>query len=204
MIVIMTDDDLIAVGGDLDPDTVLAAYRSGAFPMPLSEGRLGWWSPVERAILPLDALKVSRSLAKSRRRYRVTFDQDCPGVIAGCADPRRPNGWITDEIAAAYLELHHRGWVHSVETWDDSGLVGGLYGVGIGGLFAGESMFSTKADTSKVALVHLVEKLRAGGGLVLDVQWLTPHLASLGAVVVGREAYLKRLSEALVAAGPWR
>jgi leucyl/phenylalanyl-tRNA--protein transferase len=200
----MADEDLVAVGGDLKPANVLAAYRAGMFPMPLPDGMLGWWSPVERAILPLDALKVSRSLGKSLRRYRITFDQDCARVIAGCADPKRPNGWITDQIAAAYLDLHQHGWVHSVEAWDDFGLVGGLYGVAIGGLFAGESMFSTKSDASKVALVHLVEKFRSGGGLLLDVQWLTPHLASLGAVVVGRDAYLRRLPEALVAGGPWR
>jgi leucyl/phenylalanyl-tRNA--protein transferase len=196
-------DDVVAVGADLEPGTIITAYRRGMFPMHLRDGRLAWWSPVERAILPLEGLRVSRSLAKSMRRYRMTVDTDCAKVIAGCAADR-PERWITAEMEAAYLELHRLGWVHSVEIWDGAGeLSGGLYGVGIGGLFAGESMFHRGRDASKVALVHLVRMMADAGGMLLDVQWLTPHLASLGAVVIGREDYLRRLPTALAAPSPW-
>lgn len=164
------------------------------FPMHLEDGHLGWWCPIERAVIPLHGLRVTRSLRQSTRRYRVSVDQDFPGVIAGCADPNRPQGWITPEIVAAYTELHRLGWAHSVEVWDrDLALVGGLYGVSLGGLFAGESMFHTTRDASKVALVHLVVMMNGAGGGLIDVQWLTPHLESLGAVVIGKEAYLERL-----------
>ncbi|HEX6945900.1 MAG TPA: leucyl/phenylalanyl-tRNA--protein transferase [Acidimicrobiia bacterium] len=199
------DDDLIAVGGGLDPGTVLDAYRRGMFPMHLPDGQLGWWSPVDRAILPLDGLKVTRSMRQSTRRYQVTVDEDFEGVIDGCADPSRELGWITDDIKQIYTELYRLGWAHSVEVWSDEGeLVGGLYGVAIGGLFAGESMFHRARDASKVALVHLVVLMNQAGGKVIDVQWLTPHLESLGAVVVGREAYMRLLREALAVPGPFR
>lgn len=193
--------DVVAVGGDLAPGTVLQAYRKGMFPMHLSEGPLAWWSPVERAIIPLSGLKVSRSLRQSTRRYLVSVDEDFPGVIEGCAHANRPDGWITEEFIEAYTELHHLGWAHSIEVWDtDRNLVGGLYGVSIGGLFAGESMFHVARDASKVALVHLVVIMNQGGAL-LDVQWQTPHLESLGAVVIGRDEYLRRLPGALSAPG---
>jgi leucyl/phenylalanyl-tRNA--protein transferase len=171
--------------------------------MNVAPGVLGWWSPDPRGILPLDGLVVHRSLARSARRYDVTVDQAFPDVIAGCADPSRPSGWIDDAFVAAYTRLHRAGWAHSVEVWtkaDETGareLVGGLYGVAIGGLFAGESMFHRRTDASKVALVHLVERLRAGGGTLLDVQWRTPHLASLGVVSVPRAEYLDRLADAV-------
>lgn len=198
------EDDLVGVGGDLAPGTILEAYRSGLFPMPLEDGMLGWWSPIERAILPFSRLKISRSLSRSCRRFRVSVDADASGVIAGCADPERPGGWITDEMAEAYLALHRLGWVHSFEVWDsDAELVGGLYGVSIGGLFCGESMFYRVTDASKVALVHLVSVLSEGGGVMLDVQWRTDHLASLGAEVVGRTAYLKSLPRALSGPDPF-
>lgn len=198
------DDDLVAVGGDLEPGTVLAAYRRGLFPMPLPTGELGWWSPVDRAILPFHRLRISRSLSRSCRRYTVSVDTDPTGVVEGCADPSRPNGWITPEIKQAYLLLHRLGWMHSFEVWDDQGdLVGGLYGVAIGGLFCGESMFHRARDASKVALVHLVSVLSERGGVMLDVQWLTPHLESLGAEIIGRAAYLERLPEALAAPDPF-
>lgn len=198
------DDDLVAVGADLAPGTILAAYRRGLFPMPLQDGRLGWWSPVERAVLPFARLRISRSLARSCRRYTVSVDADAAGVIAGCADPDRPHGWITPDMAASYLELHRLGWVHSVEVWDSEGdLVGGLYGLAIGGLFCGESMFHRANDASKVALVHLVTILSERGGLLLDVQWQTPHLARLGAEVIGRAAYLERLRRALAGSDPF-
>lgn len=188
------EGDVVAVGGDLEPGTILQGYRKGMFPMHLDDGHLGWWCPIERAVIPLNGLRVTRSLRQSTRRYQVSVDQDFAAVIAGCAGPSRPGGWITPEIVAAYTELHRLGWAHSIEVWDrDWELVGGLYGVTVGGLFAGESMFHTARDASKVALVHLVVLMnRAGEGLV-DVQWQTPHLESLGAVVIGKEAYLDRL-----------
>lgn len=201
-------DDLVAVGGDLSPGAVIAGYRQGLFPMHLEDERLGWWSPVERGIIPLESFEVSRSLRKSLRRFRVTFDQDLTGVIEGCADPGRPNGWITQDIKDAYLELGRLGWVHSIESWTVEGeLAGGLYGVKIEGLFTGESMFSRERDASKVALVALVGVLSATPAALLDVQWATPHLKSLGAVGVDRSEYFRRLAGALRAPrveGPWR
>lgn len=190
---------MVGVGADLEPGTVLAAYRQGMFPMPSrARGPVAWWSPDPRAIVPLDGLRVSRSLRRSTRRYEVRVDTDLEGVMRACGDPRRPHGWITDAFVDAYLRLHQLGWVHSVETWTPEGeLVGGLYGVSIGGFFAGESMFHRATDASKVALVALVERLGSRGATLLDVQWLTPHLASLGAVEVPRPDYLRRLATAL-------
>lgn len=199
----IAEGDVVAVGGDMEPGTVLQAYRRGMFPMNLEDGHLAWWSPVERAIIPLDGLKVSRSLRQSTRRYLVSMDEDFEGVIHACAHADRPNGWITDEFIETYTELHRLGWAHSVEVWSaDGDLVGGLYGVNIGGLFAGESMFHLTRDASKVALVHLVVVMNQGGSL-LDVQWQTPHLESLGAVVIGRDEYLRRLPDAISHAGPF-
>lgn len=190
--------DLVGVGADLAPGTILAAYRRGLFPMPTAEGELGWWSPVERAILPFTNLRVTRSLSRSCRRFTVSVDADAEGVVEGCADPGRPGAWIDEGMKQAYLELHRLGWMHSFEVWNDEGdLVGGLYGLGIGGLFCGESMFHRVADASKVALVHLVSLLSERGGVMLDVQWSTAHLASLGAEVIGRDEYLRRLPAAL-------
>lgn len=195
----------MAVGGDLAPGTLLQAYRKGMFPMHLPDGHLGWWSPIERAVIPLDGLYVSRSLRQSCRRYFITVDEDFEGVIGGCADPEREGGWITPDFIDAYTELYRLGWAHSIEVRDsDDELVGGLYGVSIGGLFAGESMFHRARDASKVALVHLVVVMNSGGGRLLDVQWLTPHLESMGAVVIGKETYLRRLDIALKSPGPFR
>ncbi len=196
------DDGLVGVGADLEPDTLLAAYRAGLFPMPVSTRRrhdlLGWWSPDPRAVLPLDGLRVSRSLRRSCRRFEIRLDTAFEEVIDACADPAREGTWISPDISRAYLRLHRLGWAHSVEAWDpDAGLVGGLYGVAIGGLFAGESMFHRATDASKVALVGLVERWRNGGGHLLDVQWTTPHLVSLGAVDVERAHYLELLADAL-------
>ena len=199
------EGDLVCLGGDLEPGTLLAAYRSGLFPMPVRRRTMGWWSPDPRAVLPLDGLKVSRSLRRSTARYTVTVDQRFTDVVEACADPRRPHGWITGEVASAYAVLHRLGWAHSVETWSAGGeLVGGLYGVAVGGLFAGESMFHRAADASKVALVRLVERLRAGGFALLDVQWVTPHLASLGAVEIPRRQYLAGLPGVLATPARWR
>ncbi|HET9998854.1 MAG TPA: leucyl/phenylalanyl-tRNA--protein transferase [Nocardioides sp.] len=200
------DDDLVAAGADLAPGTLLEAYRRGLFPMP-SDRRgdpMLWFSPVHRGVLPLDGLRVSRSLRRSVRRFEIRVDTAVPEVIDACADPRRPAGWIDLAIRAAYLELHRLGWVHSVEAWCDGRLAGGLYGVSIGGLFAGESMFHRETDASKVALVALVELLRdvPGEPRLLDVQWQTPHLASLGVVQMSRREYLGLLPEAVAATVP--
>lgn len=192
------------MGADLEPGTLLAAYRRGLFPMPIQrEGPLGWWSPDPRGIIPLDGLRVSRSLAKSRRRFDIRIDTALADVIDACADPQRDGGWITPTIRDAYVALHELGWVHSVEAWtvDDGLLAGGLYGVAIGGLFAGESMFHRVDDASKAALVALVELMRddgsGGAGRLLDVQWQTSHLATLGAVSIPRAEYLHLLDHAL-------
>jgi leucyl/phenylalanyl-tRNA--protein transferase len=194
-------DDLVGLGADLEPGTLLAAYRRGLFPMPGDRRAdpLLWFSPVRRGILPLDGLKVSKSLRRSRRDFVIRIDTAFDEVVAACADPRRPQGWIDDRIQAAYAGLHRLGWAHSVEAWHDGRLVGGLYGVAIGGLFAGESMFHRETDASKAALVGLVEALRDeyAGERLLDVQWSTPHLASLGVVEVDRHDYLARLGVAL-------
>jgi leucyl/phenylalanyl-tRNA---protein transferase len=198
------EDDIIAVGGDLKPGTILQAYRRGMFPMHLADGRLAWWSPQERAILPLDGLKISRSLRQSVRRFTLSVDDDFEAVIDSCANPVRPNAWINPEIRESYTELHKLGWAHSIEVWDSEGvLAGGLYGVAIGGLFAGESMFHEVTDASKVALVHLVVMLSDRPGCLLDIQWLTPHLESLGGAVIGRDEYLRRLPAALEASSPF-
>lgn len=197
---------MVCLGGDLEPGTVLEAYRSGLFPMHVGRGRqrrLAWWSPDPRGVLPLDGLRITRSLRRSLRRYEVRVDTAFGDVVAACADPARTGAWITPEIIAAYRGLHELGWAHSVETFDpDTGeLVGGLYGLAVGGLFAGESMFHRATDASKVALVHLVERLRDdgtdGAGRLLDVQWRTDHLATLGVVEIPRVDYLERLERAL-------
>lgn len=188
----------LAAGGDLEPGTVLAAYRNGIFPWPDPSGRLLWWSPDPRAVLPLDGFHESRSLRRVRRRgtYRVTRDQDCAGVMAGCAD-RDEGTWITPAIRRAYSRLHALGWVHSVEVWRDEVLVGGLYGIAIGGFFAAESKFHRAPDASKVALAELVAWLAERGFRLLDVQLATDHLRSLGVVEIPRREYLRRLPDAL-------
>ncbi len=194
-------DDLVGAGADLEPGTLLAAYRRGLFPMPgdprASRRGAGllWWSPVERGVLPLDGLRVSRSLRQSVRRMEVRVDTAFEAVIEACADPGRDGGWIDAEIRAAYTRLHALGWAHSVEAWQGGDLVGGLYGVAVGGLFAGESMFHRRTDASKVALVGLVDLLRDehADRRVIDVQWPTEHLTSLGVVAVPRSTYLQLL-----------
>lgn len=194
-------DGLVGVGADLEPGTLLAAYRSGLFPMPLARrGPVGWWSPDPRGIIPLERLHISRSLRTSLGRYEIRIDTAFAEVLDGCADPRRPHGWITPEVRAAYLRLHRLGWAHSIEVWTREGrLGGGLYGVAIGGFFAGESMYYRERDASKVAVVALVAALRSDGaaGRLLDVQWTTPHLRTLGAIDLSRETYLERLTVAL-------
>jgi leucyl/phenylalanyl-tRNA--protein transferase len=203
-------DELVALGADLAPGTLLAAYRLGIFPMPLpaelvpelaAHGPLpmAWWSSDPRGLLPLDGLRVSTSLRRACRRFEIRVDTAFDEVVAACADPSRPGGWIDDAVVAGYRQLFELGWAHSVEAWspDHGTLAGGLYGVAIGGLFAGESMFHRRTDASKVALVGLTHLLRARGFTLHDVQWLTPHLATLGAVTVPRAVYLQRLAQAL-------
>lgn len=189
---------LVGVGADLEPGTLLAAYRTGLFPMPLGRRDIGWWSPNPRGVIPLDGLHVSHSLRQSCRKYTVRVNRRFRDVTVRCGDPSRPNGWITKQFVDAYEELHLLGWAHSVETYDDAGvLVGGLYGVKIHRFFAGESMFSDARDASKVALVTLVDLLNADGVTLLDVQWTTPHLVSLGAIDMPRDEYLRRLEKAV-------
>jgi leucyl/phenylalanyl-tRNA---protein transferase len=207
------DQDLIAFSTTIDPRLVLDAYRSGVFPMPLEHATFdhtGWWSPTRRGVLPLDALRVTRSLRKSAKHYTTTVDVAFTDVLAACADPARPFGWIDAEIRRIYTELHQVGYCHSVETWDADGLlVGGLYGLSLGGLFAGESMFHDERrgrDASKVALMRLVELLSDdyGEARIIDTQWQTPHLASLGVIEIDRSDYLELLDDTLaVPEPPW-
>jgi leucyl/phenylalanyl-tRNA--protein transferase len=188
------------MGGDLEAATLIAAYRSGIFPMSLESlpGVIVWWSPNPRGILPLDKLRVTRSMRQSAKRFDVRIDTRFVDVIRACSDPSRESGWITEEFVAAYTTLHELGWAHSVEVFDRDGrLAGGLYGVRVNGVFAGESMFYLQRDASKVALMALVELMRQTGMTLLDVQWQTKHLESLGAVEIARERYLALLAEAL-------
>lgn len=200
------DSDLIGMSEEFSPELTVAGYRSGVFPMPQHgfRGRdlIGWYSPLDRGILPLDGLRVSRSLRKMIKRYTITVDTAFDEVIRRCGDPRRAGSWIDDRILDVYTALHEAGIVHSVEARTADGrLAGGLYGVSIGGLFAGESMFHDPVigrDASKAALVGLVEILTADDHeRLLDVQWQTPHLATLGVIEIDRDDYLRRLSVAL-------
>ena len=177
--------------------------------MPLQrEDVIAWWSPDPRGVIPLDGLRVTRSVRRSLRRFEIRVDTAFEEVIDTCADPARPGRWISPAVRDAYVRLHELGWAHSVESWslDDGTLAGGLYGVALGGLFAGESMFHRATDASKVALVALVERMRDdaadGAGRLLDVQWLTPHLESVGAIEVSRIHYLQLLDDALEVALP--
>lgn len=200
------DDDLVAIGADLAPGTVLAAYRHGLFPMPVdgpgrhSMAEMAWWSPTARGVLPLANLRVSRSMRQAARRFEIRVDTAFAEVVSGCADPKRSGGWIDDAIVAAYVGLHDLGWAHSVEAWCDGELAGGLYGLAIGGLFAGESMFTRARDASKVALMGLVDLLDDDHAArrLLDTQWQTPHLATLGVEEIPRRDYLARLEQALM------
>jgi leucyl/phenylalanyl-tRNA--protein transferase len=194
-------DGLVGLGGSLDSDWLLYAYRRGIFPWPIDAAPLAWWSPDPRAIFELDALRVSRSLARTvkRGKFRLTCDRDFAGVMARCgmAQDRSRGTWITPAMCAAYERLHVLGHVHSVEVWLGSQLAGGTYGVSIGGLFAAESMFYLVRDASKVALVHLLNHLRSRGYALLDIQQLTPHTERLGASEISRQEYLARLARAI-------
>jgi len=193
------DDDLIVAGGDLEPTTLISAYRQGIFPMEARAlpGVLAWWSPNPRGILPLDGLRVTRSMKQSARRYEIRTDTCFADVMRACADPSREDGWITAPFIEAYTRLHELGWAHSVEVFDGDGLAGGLYGVRVNRFFAGESMFHVRRDASKVALMALVQLMRDAGMTLLDVQWCTDHLESLGAIEVSRDQYLTLLADAV-------
>jgi len=187
----------------LTPEIVLRAYAEGLFPMAETrhDSTLYWISPDSRGVIPLDGLHVSRRLARTVRsdRFKVTADRAFPAIIAACAAPAegREQTWINHDIERLYLELFARGSAHSLECWLDDRLVGGLYGVELGGAFFGESMFSSERDASKVALAHLVARLRAGGYRLLDAQFITEHLTQFGAEEIARSTYLERLSDAL-------
>lgn len=191
----------------LDPGLLLKAYASGIFPMADSRDApsVYWVEPRRRGVLPLDGFHLSRSLAKTLKseRYQTTADSAFARVVGKCAEAAdgRENSWINPQIEAAVCALHGLGRAHSIETWEDGELVGGLYGVSLGRAFFGESMFSRATDASKVALAHLVARLRAGGFTLLDCQFITPHLASLGAVEIGKGAYASLLTAALVSDG---
>jgi leucyl/phenylalanyl-tRNA--protein transferase len=197
------DDDVIAVGGDLEPATLIAAYRKGIFPMVLqtTDRLVGWWSPDPRGIVPLDNLRVTRSMRQSAKRYEIRVDTCFVDIIRACANPSRESAWITEEFVEAFVRLHQLGWAHSVEVFNRQGrLAGGLYGVRVNRLFAGESMFYLERDGSKVALMALVQLMRDSGMTLLDVQWRTDHLASLGAIEVSRQEYLTLVADAVEAA----
>ena len=193
------ESGIAAAGGDLEPGTLLAAYRNGLFPMPGDvAGQLLWWSPDPRGIIEPEHFHASRSLHRSRRRFDVSVNTRFPEVVQTCAGLDRSGQWITPAFVTAYQRLHELGWAHSIEVTDRSGrLVGGLYGVGIGGFFAGESMFHLATDASKVAVWAVVELMDRGRGTLFDVQWTTPHLQSLGATDVPRHTYLQRLASAV-------
>ncbi len=196
-------DGPVAVGGDLEAATLLGAYRNGLFPMPVGRrGRIGWWSPDPRGVLPVEGVHRSRSLARSMRSFELRIDTSFREVVVACGDPRRPHGWITPEIVDAYSTLHEMGWAHSIEVWRDEELVGGLYGVQIGAFFAGESMYHRATDASKAAVVWLAELMRPAPAALIDVQWSTPHLESLGVVEIARRDYLTLLSSATRSPAP--
>lgn len=182
----------------LTPELVLRAYEHGYFPMADPEtGEVAFYSPDPRAIIPLDGVKISRSLRQTIRKglYQIRINTAFEAVIRGCAE--RPHSWISAEIIAVYTELHRRGFAHSVEAWYGEELAGGLYGVALGGAFFGESMFTRRRDASKVAFVALVERLRQRGFVLLDAQYINPHTRRLGAIEIPRQEYLQRLWAAL-------
>lgn len=192
---------LIGVGGELTSEWILDAYSHGIFPWPFADGELAWWSPDPRAIIEIDRLHVPRRLQRTCRsgRFEITCNRDFEGVIDGCATAggRKHETWITPAMRRAYVQLHREGHAHSVEAWHERRLAGGAYGLALAGLFAAESMFYRASDASKVALVHLVDHLRARGYALLDIQQLTPHTSRFGAVEISRREYLKRLAAAL-------
>ena len=192
-------DGLLAVGGNLEPETLLSAYQQGIFPWFDEDTPILWWSPDPRAILEFENLYISKRLARTIRtnKFQVTFNQDFDAVVQGCTYRPEEGTWITPEVANAYGEFHRRGHAHSVEVWQQGILVGGLYGVAIGGLFAGESMFSTVSDASKIALVALVSRLKEKGYQLFDLQIINEHTSMMGATEIPRDDYLARVKTAI-------
>ena len=193
---------LVVDGSHWDQNVILAAYRSGLFPMPLDAKEsplvISWWSPNPRGVIDPNSIKISKSLRKSIKRFKYTVDRNFEKVIRLCGDENRPAGWITENVVQAYLNLHRNGYAHSIEVWNsENELVGGLYGIELGGLFAGESMFHLERDASKAALVHLGQLLAGEPKRLIDCQWLTDHLHSLGAFEISRESYISGLNELL-------
>ncbi len=190
---------LVAIGGDLRPARLLRAYRRGVFPWYDEGSPVCWWSPDPRGIFELDGLHVPRRLRRTLRsgRFTCTVNRDFGGVLAGCADRPHEGTWLTEDMQTAYTELHRRGHAHSVEVWVEGMLAGGLYGVALGGLFAGESMFTRIRDASKAALVFTVHRLRERGFTLFDIQFRNEHTARLGAVEIPRAEYLRQLRAAL-------
>ncbi len=196
---------LVGYGGDFAPETVIAAYVRGIFPWPHPEAEMLWFSPDPRAVIPVGGLHVSRRLARTVRsgRFRVTLDAAFERVMEGCA--ARPEGtWITPRLVRGYVRLHQLGWAHSFETWLDGELAGGLYGVAVGSMFGAESMFHRATDASKVAMVAMMEHASRIGLTLIDIQVLTEHTASMGAVEIPREEYLRQLREAVATRVDWR
>ena len=193
-------DGLLAVGGNLSPATLIDAYRRGIFPWYQGNDPILWWSPSERCVIDMDDLHLSKSLRRTLRRqpYTLSTDRDFAAVVRACADPRDDDQgtWITTEIAEAYMALHQLGHAHSVEVWDSEQLVGGIYGVVVGDIFCGESMFSRVSDGSKIAMAHLCQALLPRGFSLLDCQIENSHLLSMGAYLLPRDAFLARLAEA--------
>jgi leucyl/phenylalanyl-tRNA---protein transferase len=192
------DDDIVAAGADLETDTLLYAYAHGMFPMFVNKRNLAWWSPVDRGVIPLDGLRVTRSMQQSAKKFTCTVNQAFTEVMTLCGSMRTDGNWINQHFIDAYTELHEEGHAHSVEVWNEAGdLVGGLYGVRINKFFAGESMFHIETDASKVALMHLVQLMTLDSMELLDTQWRTDHLESLGCIAIPREKYLQLLASAI-------
>jgi leucyl/phenylalanyl-tRNA--protein transferase len=183
----------------IEPALLVHAYRQGIFPMALEDDEIGWFSPDPRGVLPLDRVHTPARLARVVRsgRFEVAIDRDFEGVMRACAADREDGTWISEEIIESYVALHRLGMAHSIEAWREGRLAGGLYGVHLGGAFFGESMFHHERDASKVALMALVTRMRARGLSLLDIQWVTPHLAQFGAVEISRDDYLTRLSQVI-------
>lgn len=190
-------DGLVAIGADLKPSTLIHAYRNGIFPWPHGRRKLPWFSPNPRGVLPLDEIRVSKTLRQTLRRSRwtATVDEAFDDVTEACATRKGEGTWITSDMRAAYRQLHELGWAHSVEIWDESTLVGGCYGLLIGAMYVGESMFHHRNDASKVALVELAARLHEGGAGLIDVQLVTEHLATMGARPIHRNLYIDLLYE---------
>ena len=183
----------------IEPGLLVHAYRQGIFPMALEDDEIGWFSPDPRGVLPLDEVHTPARLARVIRsgRFEVAIDRDFEGVMCACAADREDGTWISEEIVESYVALHRLGMAHSIEAWREGKLAGGLYGVHLGGAFFGESMFHHETDASKVALMALVARMRERGLSLLDIQWVTPHLAQFGAIEIAREDYLLRLSQVI-------